>query len=163
MTTRRLTYFALFIALSAVLANVKFMGSIALDSLPAFFAAVFMGPIAGGFIGLLGHLISAMLSGFPLTWPIHTVIAALMFISVYIFGRIYPHVNQAISFIVGVFFNAVLSTFISVWVMGLMNGTGFNMALVKMLMPTLLIASSISVALAVMLIELLRRRGYEKL
>ncbi len=57
---------ALFCALSAVGAQFKFFGSIALDALPAFLAAIILGGPAGAVVGAVGHLLSATLSGlFP--------------------------------------------------------------------------------------------------
>ncbi len=55
-TTVNLVMVALFCALSAVGANIKIMGSIAFDSLPAFLAAILMGPAAGAIVGALGSI-----------------------------------------------------------------------------------------------------------
>jgi len=77
-TTLRITLLALFIALAAVGANIKIMGSIAFDALPAFLAAMLLGSKEGAIAGAAGHLFSALLSGFPMTLPMHLVVAAEM-------------------------------------------------------------------------------------
>lgn len=51
----KLTYGGVLIALSAVGALIKISGTIALDSMPGFFAALFLGPSAGAIVGGLGH------------------------------------------------------------------------------------------------------------
>ncbi|ANZ69149.1 ECF transporter S component [Pediococcus claussenii] len=86
MNTKRLTLLALLIALCVVGANIKVMGSVAFDSMPAFFGTLVLGPVLGGVLGLLGHLVSAGLSGFPLTLPVHLVIAGIMFLTMLAYG-----------------------------------------------------------------------------
>jgi hypothetical protein len=88
MKTRNLVFTALFIACSFVGANIKIMGSIAFDSMPAFLGALLIGPIYGAVIGAAGHLLTALTSGFPLSLPIHLIIAAAMAVTVYIFGKL---------------------------------------------------------------------------
>jgi uncharacterized membrane protein len=64
------------------------MGSVALDAFPAFFGALALGPVAGVFLGLFGHLMSALLSGFPLTLPVHLIIGLCMMITMAVYGWI---------------------------------------------------------------------------
>jgi riboflavin transporter len=80
-STRRLTYLAMFIALSAAGANIKIpsvIGTPALDSLPAFIAGLVLGPVNGAIVAALGHMLSALTVGFPLSIPIHLLIAVGM-------------------------------------------------------------------------------------
>lgn len=42
--------------------------------------------MAGAFLGGMGHLLSALLSGFPMTLPIHLFIAVMMGVTMYLFG-----------------------------------------------------------------------------
>lgn len=77
-TTLRITLLALFIALAAVGANIKILGSVAFDALPAFLAAMLLGSREGAIAGAAGHLFSALLAGFPMTLPMHLVVAAEM-------------------------------------------------------------------------------------
>ncbi len=62
------------------------MGSIALDSAPAFLGAILLGPAVGAFLGVFGHLLSAMLAGFPLTLPVHLIIGVMMAACMFVFG-----------------------------------------------------------------------------
>lgn len=74
----RLAYLALFVALSAVGATLKIpspIGTPALDSLPGYLAALLFGIGEGGLVIFLGHLLTALTAGFPLTLPIHLLIA----------------------------------------------------------------------------------------
>lgn len=85
---KRLVLTAMLLALCVLGANIKIMGSIALDSLPAFLGAILLGPWFGAFLGIAGHLISAGLSGFPLSIPIHLIIAIAMGVCMGVFGFI---------------------------------------------------------------------------
>lgn len=78
---RRLTYLAMFMALSAVGAYIKIpsiIGTPALDSFPGFLAALLMGPVNGAIVAALGHMLTALTAGFPLSIPIHLLIAGGM-------------------------------------------------------------------------------------
>ncbi|WP_162855585.1 ECF transporter S component [Furfurilactobacillus milii] len=79
---------ALLLALCVVGANLKIMGSIALDSAPAFLGAILLGPWFGAFLGFFGNMVSAALSGFPLTVPVHLVIGLNMAFCMFVFGVI---------------------------------------------------------------------------
>ncbi|MCH4008632.1 ECF transporter S component [Companilactobacillus sp.] len=85
---KKLTFTAIILALCIIGANIKIMGSVALDAFPAFFGAIALGPIAGAFLGLFGHLVSAMLSGFPLTLPVHLIIGFCMMVTMFVYGWI---------------------------------------------------------------------------
>lgn len=76
--TRSLVLAALFVSLSFVGANIKVMGTIAFDAMPAFLGALILGPWWGAAIGALGHVLTALTSGFPLTLPIHMGVAVTM-------------------------------------------------------------------------------------
>lgn len=75
INTRNLVLMALFIALSFVGAQLKVFSTVAFDSLPAFLATLLMGPIYGAIVAIIGHLLTALTSGFPMTLPVHLVIA----------------------------------------------------------------------------------------
>lgn len=85
-STKKLTTLAILLALCVIGANISILGSIALDSFPAFIGAVVLGPVAGAFLGFFGHMISALLSGFPQTLPIHLIIGALMALCMFLYG-----------------------------------------------------------------------------
>lgn len=91
MKSRKMSWLAMFIALSAVGAFIKIpavIGSVAMDSFPALLAAGLLGGPAGAAAGSLGHLISAMIGGMPLG-PFHFLIAGEMALLVYLFALLY--------------------------------------------------------------------------
>ncbi|SHK32073.1 ECF transporter S component [Tepidibacter formicigenes] len=99
------------IALSFVGSLIKIPGtSIAFDSLPGYFAALFMSPIQGGIVGLFGHLLTAYLSGFPLSILVHSILAIEMFVIVFLFGYIKKITNIVVAIIAGTIMNGVLAT-----------------------------------------------------
>jgi len=83
----------LFIALSAVGALIKVpspTGTVAFDSAPGFAAALLLGPGPGAAVAALGHLLTSLFAGFPLTLPIHIIIALEMAV----FAAIYCHMGK---------------------------------------------------------------------
>ncbi|MEA5049999.1 MAG: ECF transporter S component [Oscillospiraceae bacterium] len=80
-SARRIAIIAIFIALSAVGAMIKIpspIGSIGLDSFPGYFCALAFGYPEGAIVIAVGHILSAAVTGFPLTIPFHLAIAASM-------------------------------------------------------------------------------------
>jgi uncharacterized membrane protein len=138
MKGKMVGWLALFIALSAVGAAIKIpaiVGSVALDAFPSLMAAAFFGGGAGAIVGALGHLLSAMLAGFPLG-TMHFLIAVEMAVLVWIFGLLYKNNKKVLAsafFIIGNSFLAPLP-FI------LLMSKGFYLAIV----PSLLIGSIIN-------------------
>lgn len=86
---KKLTMTALLIALCVVGANIKFLGSIALDSFPAFVGTLLLGPLPGALLGFLGHMVSALLAGFPSTLPVHLIIGVFMAICMLVYGYLH--------------------------------------------------------------------------
>ena len=164
--TRTLVLSGLFIALSFVGAHITFIYSIALDSLPAFVAALVLGPIYGAGIGFLGHLLTAITSGFPLTLPLHIVIAFTMALTMLAFGYVYRllknRVRETIVFaltgITGVIFNAPISIVFSISALWLMVDRNAALFLLTLL-PFLTLAAVLNVVLAIALYKILQRFG----
>lgn len=98
-----------FIAFSYLGALVKIQGSVALDALPAFLGVLILGPAYGGLIGLAGHLLTAMLAGFPLTLPVHVLVAVLMMVTVECFGFLYRNVHPVLAVLGGILLNGPVS------------------------------------------------------
>ncbi|WP_088067209.1 ECF transporter S component [Gottfriedia luciferensis] len=121
MNTKRIVLLSLFIALSAVLANVKIFSTIAFDSLPAFLAAMILSPIAGGIVGALGHLLTAITSGFPLSVPVHLFIAIQMLVIVWMFGVLFEKLNQYIAMAIAIILNGPVATLLSGILIALLN------------------------------------------
>jgi uncharacterized membrane protein len=133
---------AMFTALSVVGASIKIpaiVGSVALDVFPALLAAALFSSWSGAIVAAFGHLISALLGGFPLG-PMHLLIAIEMALLVWIFGFLYKK-NKKIAatalFILGNSFAAPLPFIL------LMN-KAFYLAIV----PSLLIGSIINTGIA---------------
>ncbi len=89
LSARRLAIMAVFIALSAVGALIKIpspVGTVALDAAPGFFVAIGFGGWMGAVVAAVGHLLTAGVTGFPLTLPLHLAIAAGMAACAWVFG-----------------------------------------------------------------------------
>jgi|LGVE01.1.fsa_nt_gb uncharacterized membrane protein len=113
INTRQLVLLALFIALSFVGAQLKIFGTIAFDSLPAFLATFLMGPIFGAIVAIIGHFLTALTSGFPMTFPVHCVIALGMGLTMvatwYAFSFIQKITNDYLGLLAGIFVGALFN------------------------------------------------------
>lgn len=113
MKTKNLVITALFIAISFIGANLKIMGTIAFDSMAGFLGTLMLGPVYGAIIGALGHFLSALTSGFPLSLPIHLIIMVDMALTMLLFGITYNKFkNKNINFAI------ILSTIVAIVVNG---------------------------------------------
>ncbi|MCK5758980.1 MAG: ECF transporter S component [Clostridiales bacterium] len=143
LSVKFITLCGVFIALSVVGAFIKpFGSSIAFDSLPAFLAASMLGPIAGAITGLLGHLISSAIVGFPFTLPVHLIVAVEMAMVMIIYAILSRKINIVVSAVIAVILNGVGATALLIPILG----TTFFVAMVG---PLTLIAT-INVVLAVL-------------
>lgn len=115
---------SLLIAFSYLGSLVKIQGTIALDALPAYFGALLLGPLAGAGIGFMGHLLTAMTSGFPMTLPLHLFVAFSMALTVGLFGVAAQKTNLPFAAAVGTLFNGPLSTLGASYLAALL-GMGF--------------------------------------
>ncbi|CAH2212004.1 ECF transporter S component [Tepidibacter aestuarii] len=123
---KKLVKISMLIALSFIGSLIKIPGtSIAFDSMPAYFAALSISPLAGGIVGVLGHAITAYLSGFPLTIVIHSIIGVQMFLFVFIFGYVYKFTQIIVPIIFGVLLNGVVAPLILIPVIGFKMSVGF--------------------------------------
>lgn len=146
MSIKKISLLALMIALSAVGASIKIpavVDSVALDALPALLAAALLGVRAGAITGALGHLLSALIGGFPLG-PMHLLIAVEMALLVWIFGVLYNRNKKILAGLVFVAGNAFVAPIPFIFIMNI----GFYTAIV----PSLLIGSAINTVLALILI-----------
>ncbi len=156
-TTTKLVYISMLIAISFIGSLIKIQGTIALDSMPGFFAAIFLGPIEGALVASIGHLLTAMSSGFPLTVPIHLIITLEMAIIVYLFGIIYKHTNGIMACISGILLNGVAMVFVlapfTTWLGLPLKGKSFIYAMVA----PLTLASAVNVILAYVIFKIIRK------
>lgn len=118
---------SLFIAISVLGSNMRIFGTIALDSMPAFVAGLLFGPVAGGSVGALGHLFSAMGLAFPYGLFVHAVISFFMFITVVIYALAYRWAKEkkwgetpalALAAFVGTIFNGPITLFAMIPLLG---------------------------------------------
>ena len=162
LTIKNLVMTALFIALSLVGSHLKIFGSIAFDSLPGFLAALLLGPVYGAVIGFLGHIFTALSSGFPLSLPLHLVIAVSMAITMLVFGYAYivlkdklPEVlSLVLTGITGVILNGPVSLAMSMLTLALLAGRESAIGLLALL-PILVIGSAANVLLSLLVFKAL--------
>ncbi len=151
MNLKKMITVAMLIAMSAVGAFIKIpspVATVALDSLPGFVAAGLLGPWIGGCVGAAGHLISALINGFPMGIVMHLIVAVMMFLAMAVFGAVYKK-SRIPAAIIGIIMNgpAALLPF------GFLLGWGF---FVSMLLP-LTVAAAVNVILAELVLPLLKK------
>jgi len=160
VNTKNLVITALFIALSLVGSHIKIFGSIAFDSLPGFLAALLLGPVYGAVIGFLGHIFTALSSGFPLSVPMHIVIAATMAVTMFGFGFVYKALHERLQMvstliitgIVGIVLNGPVSLAFSMGTMAIMLGVEAALGLLTLL-PILVLAATANVAICIIVFK----------
>ncbi|MEH7010479.1 ECF transporter S component [Neobacillus niacini] len=150
MKSRMLSLLALFSALSAVGAAIKIpaiVGSVAFDVFPALIAAALLGSGAGAIVGALGHLLSALIVGFPLG-PLHVLIAIEMAALVFIFAVLYKRNKKISASIIFILANSFAAPLPFIFFM--------NKAFYVALVPSLLIGSIINTVIALVAIPRLK-------
>jgi predicted membrane protein len=150
MSVRKLSWSAIFIALSAAGAFIKIpaiIGSVALDSFPALLSAVLLGPVYGAVIAGAGHIVSANLGGMQLG-PFHFLIMFEMAVLAWGYGRLYTiekRISAALLFFIGNAFIAPLPfvflisrEFYMAMLPSLLAGSIINLVIAQLLAPRLL-------------------------
>ena len=148
---------AMFVALSVVGALIKIpspTGSVALDSMPAYLAALLLGALPGAVIGFLGHLASAATGGFAMSLPIHLIVALEMALTMAVVSFVSKRIHFVVAAVVGILLNGVGLPAVFIFV------PGFGPAFFAGMLLPLLIASSINVLLATAAFYLLRDNKY---
>ncbi len=149
LSIRKMVLLALFIALSAVGANIKvpsLIGTPAFDSLPGFFAAAVLGSKEGALIAALGHLLTALTAGFPLSLPIHLLITVEMGVSAFVFGYLFKKIHPIVAIIVAITLNGVVAPASFIPILG--AGVFYT------LLTPLLIASALNIIGAALLAKI---------
>lgn len=123
-----------------------FITTAALDSAPAFLSVIFLPPLYSGIAGGLGHLATALTSGFPLG-PFHLLIAIEMFIIVLLFNLLHKKGLKLLKWIFLIVANGVLSPLPFYFIISpefyvasfpsLIVATIINVVVVMVLMPVL--------------------------
>lgn len=151
---KRLVFMAMFIALSVVGAYIKIpspTGTVALDSMPGYLAATILGGVPGGIIGFMGHFITAVYTGFPLSLPIHLIVGLQMALTMVVYAWISKKMNLNVAVVIAALLNGIGSPAILSMIPG--YGMGFFMA---MAIP-LLVGSVVNVVLAAVVYKALEK------
>ncbi|ABW19742.1 ECF transporter S component [Alkaliphilus oremlandii] len=153
-----ITRSGLLIGLSAIGAMIKIQGTIAFDSMPGFFAALFISPMAGGAVASLGHLLTAFTSGFPLTLPMHLMLTVVMGIIAYFFGVIERKVNGVLACVIAILLNGPVATFIAGITASLLGLPLSGSAMFTALVIPLTVVAAVNVILAYIIFKVLPRK-----
>ncbi|OIJ16526.1 alpha-ribazole transporter [Anaerobacillus alkalidiazotrophicus] len=108
---RKISILGIFIAISVVGSFIKIpspFGTVAFDSAPAFLAALLLGPTSGALVGFMGHILTSLNVGFPLSIPIHLFISLEMAFVCAVVGIIYKKGFLIPALMVGVLLNGVV-------------------------------------------------------
>lgn len=128
------------VALSIIGAQFNVFSSIAFDSLPGFLGAVLIHPLLGGLVGLVGHMMTALFSGFPMSIPVHLITALMMFGSCAVYGYGYRRWHAAIGIILGIVLNGPIALGIAALYMQLALNIPFYGTFFGLLIPLTLAA-----------------------
>jgi uncharacterized membrane protein len=126
--------------------------TIAFDSSPGFFAALYFGVIDGAIIAGLGHIVTSIMNGFPLG-SLHYVIAIGMALAGTAMGLM-NKTNKKWGFIPGAIAAVAINTALSVILVPTM---GWAATITNVTIP-LLMAASLNAALAAILYVAVRAR-----
>lgn len=150
--TKILTLTAMFAALAVVGSFIKIPvppGSAALDSTAAFISMAFLPAPFAALAGAIGHIATALTSGFPLTLPIHLLIAVEMAIIVGIGAWLYHKGKHKISWLWVLIANGILSPIPYYFIL--------SPAMYVAVAPSILIATSINVIVSLILLPILQK------
>lgn len=158
LTTRKMTFTAIMIALSAILSYIPIPGipTTAFDSLPGYFTAIWVSPYIGGLVALIGHLFTALIHGFTMTLIGHIIIALSMFVAALAFGFIYKKGN-IIRIVIAVLTATLINTYSSMPFLHLALKIPYDKLFAMQIV--LIIASLANILLALLMKELLTSRG----
>jgi len=160
MKTKKVVLSAFFIALCFIGANIKVMGTIAFDSLPAFLAAIMLGPIYGAVVGALGHFLTAFTSGFPLTVPVHLITMVTMALTMAAFSVVYKFFskkNKSIAIILSIVVAVIVNGPISLLVLSPLLLPMMGKAGIIALLPALSGVSALNAIIAIVVYKFLPR------
>lgn len=125
---KRVARMAIFVALSAVGAFIKIpspTGTVAFDSFPGYFSAVSFGWSEGAIVAAIGHMLTAATTGFPLSVPIHLLVAVEMAL----FAAAYWWTNRRLGLIPAVIVAVILNGVVAAFIMIPIGGMGMALGL----------------------------------
>jgi uncharacterized membrane protein len=121
-SSKRIARMAIFIAMSAVGAMIKVpspTGTVALDAAFAFFSAIAFGWREGAIVAALGHMLTALTTGFPLGFPMHLFIAVQMSAWVSVFAVLSKKIHLWFGAIIAVILNGPVSSILVIPIGGI--------------------------------------------
>lgn len=98
MKTKDIVICALLIGISIILSYIKIFNTVALDQVPAILALLIYKDKKAAYIGFFGHIMTALLTGFPLGLLIHISIALLLGI-MYLISLYILKINEYLTYI----------------------------------------------------------------
>lgn len=152
--SRKIVIMGLFIALSFIGSLIKIpsaIGTVAFDSAPAFISAILLGPIPGATVGFMGHILTSMNVGFPLTIPVHLLIGTEMALICAIVGVLYKKRGIIIALCMGLVLNGIGAP------ASLIAIPSFGVSFFLVMVVPLLIGSSINLIIAYVIVRYLKR------
>jgi hypothetical protein len=156
MSIKKIVRIGIFIALSVIGAMIKIpspTGTVALDSAPGYFSAAAVGGGEAALIIALGHLASSAIVGFPMSLPVHLLVAVQMAAFAFLFGFLVRRINGSLAVALTTIANGVLAPLTMVP----MFGWGFFAA---MLIP-LMVASLVNILLAYLVFRAIKKAGVD--
>lgn len=150
--TKLLTRTALIAALCVIGSFIKIPvppGTPALDAAPAFLSIAFLPAPFAAAAGIIGHLATALTSGFPLTLPIHLLIAAEMGLVVLIAAFLYQHGFKKTTWLWIFISNGVLSPLPYYFIL--------SPKMYFLVAPGIIVATAINVVVAMLAMPILQR------
>jgi uncharacterized membrane protein len=151
----RVARFSIFTALSVIGSFINpypVIPTIAFDSSPGFFSALYFGVIDGFLITGLGHIVTAVINGFPLG-TLHYIIAVGMALAGGAMGLVSKS-NKKWGFVPGAAVAVAINTALSVV---MVPTIGFEATIANVTIP-LLLAASLNAAIAAILYVAVRNR-----
>lgn len=109
MRIQKLTIVSLLVAMCFIGANIKLMGSIAFDAAPAFVGTLLLGPFYGMVLGFFGHMVSSLIAGFPLSLPVHLIVAIMMAITMAAYSFTRKWGEKRTNYAVAVIFSSIIA------------------------------------------------------
>jgi uncharacterized membrane protein len=158
ITMKKMVVMGMMIAMAAVLAQFPLFGSIGLDAIPAFFTAAMLGPVFGGIVGVIAHLLIAAFTGFPFTLPLHIIIAGMMFVSCYGYGVLKQKTNRYVAVVIAIVLNGPISLALIALTTKLINAPFSGIPMFMVLIVPLVLGAAINVGIADVVYGIIRER-----
>ncbi|MCS7097494.1 MAG: ECF transporter S component [Candidatus Methanomethyliaceae archaeon] len=150
LKAKMISEIAIFSAISGIGAMMPIpspVGSIALDSFPGYFMALWRGIVGGASVCAIGHLISAIRAGFPLG-SIHIAVALLMAFV----GFVTAIVNKKFGTLLGLSSGVIINT---AGVVLAVPALGWG--IIPILLPILFVASVVNATIAGIIYKSIKR------